>query len=226
MDIKKILELRYIDKYLFSLCMVISMNLLADAQTPITANKVVEAISGKTIKETNRDITIFQDSFAVRDEDNIIELSENILMIGDYKFSLSNRDQLKLISIEKGLEKVSSTKLRVVDIGSGRYKFITGSVLIHFNDISDLTGFAEEYNLVPNNIGLSSVGSPDSSSFEEEYNLPSANLIANNDFSSAGFTLFEIKDISKIKSLVEILRRDTRVSLVEYDFLDPQIQAR
>lgn len=226
MDIKKILELSYINKYLFSICMIISMNLLADVQTPITASKVVEAISGKTIKETNRDITIFQDSFAVRDEDNIIELSENILMIGDYKFSLSNRDQLKLISIEKGLEKISQSKLRVVDIGSGRYKFITGSVLVQFNDMPDLTGFAEEYNLVSKNTGLSSVGSPDTASFAEEYKLPSDNLIANNDFSSAGFTVFEIKDISKIKSLVEILRRDTRVSLVEYDFLDPQIQAR
>lgn len=226
MDIKKILRLGYINKYLFTISMVISMNLLADIQTPITSSKVVEAISVKTIKETNRDITIFQDSFAVRDEDNIIELSENILMIGDYKFSLSNRDQIKLISIEKGLEKLSSNKLRVVDIGSGRYKFITGSVLIKFKDTPDLTGFAEEYNLVPNNIGLSSVGPQDSTSFAEEYNLPSTNLIANNNYSSSGFSVFEIKDVSKIESLVEILRRDPRVSLVEYDFLDPQIQAR
>ena len=202
MDIKKILRLGYINKYLFTISMVISMNLLADIQTPITSSKVVEAISVKTIKETNRDITIFQDSFAVRDEDNIIELSENILMIGDYKFSLSNRDQIKLISIEKGLEKLSSNKLRVVDIGSGRYKFITGSVLIKFKDTPDLTGFAEEYN------------------------LPSTNLIANNNYSSSGFSVFEIKDVSKIESLVEIMRRDPRVSLVEYDFLDPQIQAR
>tara|TARA_B110000003_G_scaffold45611_1_gene43475 strand:+ start:2491 stop:3168 length:678 start_codon:yes stop_codon:yes gene_type:complete len=225
MEIKKILEVSYVSKYLFCLCMVISMNLLADTQTQITASKVVEAISGKTIKETNRDIIIFQDSYAVRDEDNIIGLSEDILMIGDYKFSLLNRDQLKLISIEKGLDKLSQSKLRVVESGSGRYKFITGSVLVQFNDMPDLESFAEEYNLV-SDTALPSLESPESKSFAEEYDLVSDNLIATKDFSSMGFNLFEIKDISKIESLVEILRNDPRVSLVEYDFLDPQIQAR
>ena len=188
--------------YLSLSCFLIisfSTNIISDTITPITKKVFIE--SSNNISDSKKpipDIVIYKDSIVVRDEADSIGISESILKIGDYKFAIDNLTEIRaaLVNINNGFFTKSTNKLKVGKFNNGQYIFITGSIFIKFYNFLDTDSVATEYN-----------------------------LILKKNLSSGSFKTFQIQDISSIELIVESLRNDPRVELVEYDFINPLIQA-
>tara|TARA_B100000902_G_scaffold67709_1_gene73852 strand:- start:1283 stop:1885 length:603 start_codon:yes stop_codon:yes gene_type:complete len=173
-----------------------SVTLFSDTLTPIAKGVTIK--SSKNITDTQKpiaDIVIYKNSIVVRDETDSIITSENIRKAGDYKFSIDNLSEMRLAMAEKGPLIESTNELKVGKYKNGQYIFITGSIFIKFNDSVDSNFFAAEYNLI----------------FKDQ-------------LSSGLFKTFKIQDIAGIEFIVDTLRNDSRVELVEYDFINPLIK--
>lgn len=200
MDIKNYLQKN--SNICFSLgCFFIisfSANVITDTTTPITKKVFIESSNNNSdSKKPIPDIVIYKDSIVVRDEADSIGISDSILKIGDYKFAIDNLTEIRaaLVNINNGVFTKSSNKLKVGKYKNGQYIFITGSIFIKFNDLVDSNFFAAEYNLI----------------FKDQ-------------LSSGLIKTFKIQDITGIELIVDTLRNDSRVELVEYDFINPLIQ--
>lgn len=198
MDIKKYISTNNFFYFSLSCLFAVSysLNLFSDTLTPITEGVTIQSSKNITdAKKPSADIVIFKNSIVVRDETDSIATSENIRKAGDYKFSIDNLSEMRLAMVEKEALIKSTNELKVGKYKNGQYIFITGSIFIKFNDLVDIDLFAAEYNLI----------------FKDR-------------LSSGIFKTFKIQDIAGIELIVNTLRDDFRVDLVEYDFINPLIQ--